>query len=184
MNRQLGSWLLTCPLVKSISRLAIDAGREGLIDLRAEALKAIAAGIRSASLPGARASRSGRQPEGQARMLAARRRGCFLTLVEDTLVLIGSLARDVGVSGSVNVAVLHVRVTLPQTVLAALPNRSLGEVIDIGRLPLGTYSIKRAELSGTGTTFWLEMPKVPFDLGTLGYPPVSASLTRFDESRI
>ncbi|RYF08693.1 MAG: hypothetical protein EOO77_24960 [Oxalobacteraceae bacterium] len=162
MNRDLNDWLLTCPTVRWISALAIEAAAAGLVDLRPEMAKAISGGVRMASLGETARVQPRDYYARSARMLAYRRRRCFLTLVADTLVLGGTIAPGLAISQSPKTAVAYIRRSIPETVVGALAGRMVDEVIHTPLMAFPRYSITNAEQDECGFGIWFDVPQLPF----------------------
>ncbi|VVT29899.1 hypothetical protein SPHINGO391_510192 [Sphingomonas aurantiaca] len=163
MTAALRDWLLTCPEVKWISALALEAADAGLFDLRLEMAKAISGGVRMTSLGETLRVQPRAYYQRSARMLAHRRKGCSLTLVSDTVVLTGSIFQGVAISESRDSAVIYVRQTVPATAAVALVGRSLDDLIRIGRFKFGNYRITAAEQDEWGLAVWFDVPRLAFN---------------------
>ncbi len=162
MTATLEDWLLTCPNVGWISEVAVKAAAGGLIDLRPEMAKAISGGVRMTSL--------GETPREQprdyylrtARMHAHRRKGCFLTLVADTLVLNGTIDQGVAIAQSRKSAVLYLRRTIPEMFAVALTGRKVDDLIHLSRLALTDYRISVVEQDEWGLAVWFDVPRLVY----------------------
>ncbi|TCQ06314.1 hypothetical protein [Sphingomonas sp. PP-CC-3A-396] len=162
MTAALRDWLLTCPEVKWISAVALEAAEAGLFDLHSEMAKAISGGVRMASLGESLRVQPRAYYQRSARMLAHRRKGCSLSLVSDTLVLTGSIFQGVAISESRDSTVLYVRQAVPEIAAMALVGRNLDDLIRIGRFEFSGYRITEAERDEWGLAVWFDVPRLAF----------------------
>ena len=162
MTVALKDWLLTCPEVQWISAIAPMAAAAGFFDLRPEMAKAISGGVRMASLGETPRIQPRAYYHRSARMLAHRRRGCYLALLADTLVLSGTIVPGVAIAQMQTSTVLYVRRSVPETIAVALPGRRVGDLIHVGRLDLADYLITAAEQDEWGLAIWFDVPRLAF----------------------
>ncbi len=160
MSPALRSWLLSSPVLKGVSPLVLDAGASGWMDIEDEIAKAVSVCAREAA--GGRSLST--QPIGYhervARMFSWRSMLRKTRLEKGIAVLQGSMGPGAGISQTGRHAVLYVRTVLPETVVAAMPGRRLGQVVELP-LPCAMRSIiTSAKHDRTGLTIWFEVGAV------------------------
>ncbi len=162
MTGVLEDWLLTCPSVRWISGIALEAAAAEFFDLRPEVAKAISGGVRMTALGETHRVQPRAYYQRSARMLAHRRRGCSLTLIRDTIALTGTVSPGVGISQSRDQAVIYVRGKVPEIAAVALVGRKLDDLIRIRGFKLADYRITEAEQDEWGLAVWFDVPRLPF----------------------
>lgn len=160
MSPALRSWLLSSPVLKGVSPLVLDADAIGWLDLDDEVARAVSICAREAA--GGRSLTT--QPEGYhertARMLSYRPRLRRICLERGIAVLQSSVGPGAGISQTGRKAVLYVRATIPETVVAAMPGRRLGEVIELPLANASRSTIISAKQDGSGLIVWFEVGPV------------------------
>lgn len=160
MNADLREWLLSCPSLSHASTLVVDAERHGLVDLGDSLAKAVSLHVRWVCLGGGRPQLVDYH-ERMARLQADRRIGCTIEVYSGTALLFGTIAKGVGISQTPKTAVLHVRSSIPETVIAALPGRLLNDVIELPFTASREYRVKRAIQEEYGVMLWFDVPTIP-----------------------
>ena len=124
-------WLAVYPKIKSVSQLALDAGRTGLLDFSKSWGTAVirdANQIMAGLIPQRSVEYRARQAEAAVDAGSAR---CELAIEEDTIVLHGSVAPGVAVYETRRFSALLIDTIFPETVLSAMVGRRVDEVVSL-----------------------------------------------------
>lgn len=167
MNRGTLDWLLACPSVEGVSALAVDIHREGLLPLERELARAIARSVSEAALGAAPRLQPPLYHERAAMMYATRIRGQQMAIVKGVAVMRGRLLPGVGISELPGQVALHLRATVPDTIVMAAPGQPLRDLIGWQLFKAERFEILSAHQARDGLTIWIKTSRPPVPLATL-----------------
>lgn len=127
----LAPWLAVYPKVKSVSQLALDAGRTGLLDFSKSLGTAVirdANQIMAGLIPQRSVEYRARRAEAA---VSVRRVRCELAIEHDTVLLNGSIAPGIAVYETRRFSALLIDTVFPETVLTAMVGRRIDDIVSL-----------------------------------------------------
>lgn len=154
MNPLLFDWLIGCPALRGISPLALALHDDLSLDLRGGIARAIAVNVREQASGRLLSSEPPSYHRRTARMHSIRSRGVRLNLERGVIRMGGRLAAGVGISETSGRAVIHIRRSLPETVVAAVAGRQIADLVALPAFRRGFHPVTAAIQDGDGLSIW------------------------------
>lgn len=158
ITQDMREWLLESPALKAVSMLVLDAAMCGLIDFDEEIARAVTLDARMRTLCYPELRRPHMRYMNKHKRYPPRPR---VRIEGGVAVLEGWISKSGAIRQSRTTATLDTNVTIPDTLVAALPGRPLSSVVTSPLLDGRNYLIAAAASAAVGAEITFEVPAIP-----------------------